>query len=149
MDMRISSILDDLPGSSTKSTPLNLPIRTLEGPSDLDVVMPEYGCPTAPTPDLLGAFSTRAHCSVLIDHFFNDINWMRQPLPQQSLRKSFEAFWNSGPKINAQNINIFALLCNVCAFAMLSVQHHLFPRGRATDSRPPDATTMQVAEPCS
>uniref|UniRef100_V5GS32 Xylanolytic transcriptional activator regulatory domain-containing protein n=2 Tax=Kalmanozyma brasiliensis (strain GHG001) TaxID=1365824 RepID=V5GS32_KALBG len=129
MDMRISSILDDLPGSSTKSTPLNLPIRTLEGPSDLDVVMPEYGCPTAPTPDLLGAFSTRAHCSVLIDHFFNDINWMRQPLPQQSLRKSFEAFWNSGPKINAQNINIFALLCNVCAIAMLSVQHHLFTEG--------------------
>lgn len=129
MDMRISSILDDLPGSSTKSTPLNLPIRTLEGPSDLDVVMPEYGCPTAPTPDLLGAFSTRAHCSVLIDHFFNDINWMRQPLPQQSLRKSFEAFWNSGPKINAQNINIFALLCNVCAIAMLSVQHKLFPEG--------------------
>ena len=129
MDMRISSILDDLPGSSTKSTPLNLPIRTLEGPSDLDVVMPEYGCPTAPTPDLLGAFSTRAHCNVLIDHFFNDINWMRQPLPQQSLRKSFEAFWNSGPKINAHNINIFALLCNVCAIAMLSVQHELFPEG--------------------
>ncbi|KAJ1017724.1 hypothetical protein NDA16_005043 [Ustilago loliicola] len=129
MDMRISSILDDLPGSSTKSTPLNLPIRTLEGPSDLDVVMPEYGCPTAPTPDLLGAFSTRAHCNVLIDHFFNDINWMRQPLPQQSLRKSFEAFWNSGPKINASNINIFALLCNVCAIAMLSVQHPLFPEG--------------------
>ncbi|CDR88746.1 related to ASG1-activator of stress genes [Sporisorium scitamineum] len=129
MDMRISSILDDLPGSSTKSTPLNLPIRTLEGPSDLDVVMPEYGCPTAPTPDLLGAFSTRAHCSVLIDHFFNDINWMRQPLPQQSLRKSFETFWNTGPKINAQNINIFALLCNVCAIAMLSVQHKLFPEG--------------------
>lgn len=129
MDMRISSILDDLPGGSTKSTPLNLPIRTLEGPSDLDVVMPEYGCPTAPTPDLLGAFSTRAHCNVLIDHFFNDINWMRQPLPQQSLRKSFEAFWNSGPKINAQNINVFALLCNVCAIAMLSVQHSLFPEG--------------------
>lgn len=129
MDMRISSILDDLPGSSTKATPLNLPIRTLEGPSDLDVVMPEYGCPTAPTPDLLGAFSTRAHCSVLVDHFFNDINWMRQPLPQQSLRKSFEAFWNSGPKINVQNINIFALLCNVCAIAMLSVQHSLFPEG--------------------
>ncbi|SJX64558.1 related to ASG1-activator of stress genes [Sporisorium reilianum f. sp. reilianum] len=129
MDMRISSILDDLPGSSTKSTPLNLPIRTLEGPSDLDVVMPEYGCPTAPSPDLLGAFSTRAHCSVLIDHFFNDINWMRQPLPQQSLRKSFEAFWNTGPKINAQNINIFALLCNVCAISMLSVQHQLFPEG--------------------
>lgn len=129
MDMRISSILDDLPGSSTKSTPLNLPIRTLEGPSDLDVVMPEYGCPTAPTPDLLGAFSTCAHCNVLIDHFFNDINWMRQPLPQQSLRESFEAFWNSGPKINASNINIFALLCNVCAIAMLSVQHPLFPEG--------------------
>ncbi|GAC94935.1 C6 transcription factor [Pseudozyma hubeiensis SY62] len=129
MDMRISSILDDLPGSSTKSTPLNLPIRTLEGPSDLDVVMPEYGCPTAPSPDLLGAFSTRAHCRILIDHFFNDINWMRQPLPQQSLRKSFEAFWNSGPNINAQNINIFALLCNVCAIAMLSVQHQLFPEG--------------------
>ena len=130
MDMRISSILDDLPGSSTKSsTPLNLPIRTIEGPSDLDVVMLEYGCPTPPTPDLLGAFSTWAHCSVLIDHFFNDINWMRQPLPQQSLRKSFEAFWKSGPKINAQNINIFALLCNVCAIAMLSVQHRLFPEG--------------------
>lgn len=129
MDMRISSILDDLPGSSTKSTPLSLPIRTLEGPSDLDVIMPEYGCPTAPTPDLLGAFSTRAHCNVLIDHFFNDINWMRQPLPQQSLRKSFEAFWNTGPKITAQNINIFALLCNVCAIAMLSVQHTLFPEG--------------------
>ncbi|SNX87147.1 related to ASG1 - activator of stress genes [Melanopsichium pennsylvanicum] len=129
MDMRISSILDDLPGSSTKSTPLNLPIRTLEGPSDLDVVMPEYGCPTAPTPDLLGAFSTRAHCSVLIDHFFNEINWMRQPLPQRSLRKSFEAFWNTGPKINASNINIFALLCNVCAIAMLSVEHSLFSEG--------------------
>ncbi|GAK66579.1 uncharacterized protein PAN0_013c4802 [Moesziomyces antarcticus] len=129
MDMRISSILDDLPGSSSKSAPLNPPVRTLEGPSEIDVVMPEYGCPTAPTPDLLGAFSTRAHCSVLIDHFFNDINWMRQPFPQKSLRKSFEAFWDSGPKINAQNINIFALLCNICAIAMLSVQHRLFPEG--------------------
>ncbi|PWY98170.1 hypothetical protein BCV70DRAFT_202338 [Testicularia cyperi] len=132
MDMRISSLLDGLPGSSSK-TPVDAPVRTLIGTleslPDLDHVMAEFGCPTAPTPDLLGALISRSHCNVLLSHYFDRINWMRQPLPQKALRQSFENFWNSGPKFSAQNINIFALLCNLCAIATLSVEHHLFPHG--------------------
>ncbi|TKY89355.1 hypothetical protein EX895_001886 [Sporisorium graminicola] len=123
----IKSILGDLPGSPQSIQPLNLPIRTVGSSSDFDESVMRYGRPAPPSHELLGALISRDHCQVLIDHYLTQIDWMRQPLPRTRLRQAFDSFWQSGPKITAHNINIFAIMCGICAVAALSVQHVLFP----------------------
>ncbi|CDR99584.1 hypothetical protein [Sporisorium scitamineum] len=123
----ITSILGGLPGSPPRIQPLNLPIRTVGPSSDFDESVMQYGRPAPPSHELLGALISRDHCDVLTDRYLTQIDWMRQPLPKRRLRDAFDGFWQSGPKIAAQTINIFAIMCNLCAIAALSVQHVLFP----------------------
>ncbi|PWN47188.1 hypothetical protein IE53DRAFT_321660, partial [Violaceomyces palustris] len=130
--MKIGNILDGLPGEGPKSiqsAEYRDPIRTVEGAQDLDEIMKEYGSPVGCSAELLGALPSRQLCQLLLDHFFDEINWMRQPIPQRSLRESFDLFWASGPKLSAENINIFALLILLCAVSTLSVDDGNFPDG--------------------
>lgn len=123
----ITSILDGIPGSPPKIQPLNLPIRTVGTTSDIDESMIQYGRPSPPSLELLATLISQDYCNILIDHYFTQINWIRQPLPVKRVRESFDCFWESEPKISIQSINIFAMMCNLCAIASLSVQHVLFP----------------------
>ena len=127
--MRLGTILDGLPGKVPKTATFREPIRTVEGAPDVDEIMAEYGAPLGCAAELLGSLPSRSLCNSLLQHFFDQINWMRQPIPQQSLRESFKLFWESGPRLTAGNINIFALLSGVCAIASLSIDDSYFPQG--------------------
>lgn len=122
--------LYQLPGDAPSSMGgAHDPFRDIQGVSDLDEIMAEYGATTATSAELLRALPPPELCALLLQHFFEDINWMRQPLPQKSLRHVFDTFWASGPKLTAENINTYALLMFICAVASLSVDESAFPEG--------------------
>jgi hypothetical protein len=82
-----------------------------------------HGAPETCLADLLSVLPSRDLCDVLVSHFYNDLNWIRQPWPRDSLCQSFSAFWSTGPTLTANNLNTFALLCSLCAIARMTIEH--------------------------
>lgn len=131
----ITSLLGGLPGSPPRIQAAHLPIRTTRPTSDFDDAMIKHGRPSPPSYELLHALISRDHCIILLQHYFDNIDWMHQPFPHRRTRKSLDDFLQSEPTITIQNINIFAVLCGVCAVAALSVHHVLFPDQQAQRSQ--------------
>lgn len=87
-----------------------------------EVALQNHGVPKSFFTDLVSVLPPRHICDALVSHFYTHINWIRQPWPRRSLCQSFDAFWSSGPTVTTQSINIFALLCGLCAIARLSIE---------------------------
>ncbi|EPQ28464.1 uncharacterized protein PFL1_03767 [Pseudozyma flocculosa PF-1] len=128
MEMHLGTLLGKLPGKKP-SPAFREPIRTIEGQPDLDEIMCEYGAPLGGSAEMLAALPDRALCGKLLDHYYEQINWIRQPLPRRSLLQSFDKFWDDGPKLTADNINIFVILCCLCAISCLSFEDPNMPEG--------------------
>ncbi|UZJ51845.1 hypothetical protein CBS101457_001165 [Exobasidium rhododendri] len=99
-----------------------------------------HGAPATCLVDLLSALPSRYLCGLLVSHFYDDVNWIRQPWPRSSLCQSFSAFWSTGPVLTGQNLNTFALLCSLCAIARLTIQHVDFDS--SADERKLDARRL-------
>ncbi|UZJ56386.1 hypothetical protein CBS101457_005706 [Exobasidium rhododendri] len=120
MSMKIDSLLDTLSGTQGTGA-LTDPVRSIECATDLDVLTQEYGMTESITGSLMATFPSRKICDVLVDHFFLEINWLRQPLSEKIFRKLFETFWASGPTLTANNVNTYAVLVIAMAIARCSV----------------------------
>lgn len=77
MSMKIDSLLDTLSGTQGTGA-LTDPVRSIEGATDLDSLTQEYGMNENITKSLISILPTREICDVLVDHFFLEINWLRQ-----------------------------------------------------------------------
>ena len=97
-------------------------VRSIENRAiGLEEALADYGVPANETQQILSVLPERALASKLVTHFFEDINWMRSPLPRRSLLKQIDEFWSGGAKLTTKNLNVFALLMSICALAITSI----------------------------
>jgi hypothetical protein len=89
MSMKIDSLLDTLSGTQGTGALVEA-VRSIEGATSLDTLTQEYGMTGNITQSLLAIFPTREICDVLIDHFFLEINWLRQVTFGSAQRKGDE-----------------------------------------------------------
>jgi hypothetical protein len=77
MTMKIDNLLDTFNTNSNAGSVYD-PTRSIVGATDLDALMFEYGATEGITQSLLSIFPSRQLGDALMDHFFRDINWLRQ-----------------------------------------------------------------------
>lgn len=121
VSMKIDNLLDTFSGAQSAGD-FTDPTRLIEGATDLDALMYEYGATESITQALLSIFPSRELADALMDHFFSDINWLRQPMSQRRTRVIYDEFWASGPKLTANNINCYACLVILMATAICSIE---------------------------
>lgn len=90
MPMKIDSLLDTFSGTQGTGA-LTDPVRSIEEATDLDALAYEFGASESVTKPLLSIFPSRQLADALIDHFFNDINWLRQVGPVARSSGSLQA----------------------------------------------------------
>ena len=91
MSMKIDSLIHTFSSTEGTST-LTDPVRSIEGAADLDALMQEYGATESIAKALVAIFPTREKADVLLDHFFLEINWLRQVSGHEQLsRRSLTA----------------------------------------------------------
>ncbi|KAK0539874.1 hypothetical protein OC842_000758 [Tilletia horrida] len=127
----VGTVLEDVPPQEIPAAAGHVTINATGAEQDLDSVLSEFGWPAlgttlSPSAMLVAALPHRSTCDLLLDHFYKDLNWLRHPLPQRSLREAFDLFFDSGPKLTADNLNIFAILALICSIASLSIDSSVF-----------------------
>ncbi|CEH11822.1 hypothetical protein CBOM_07217 [Ceraceosorus bombacis] len=127
-NLRFDALLDKLQGQPVGV--IRDPFRTMDTHT-VDEAMSEMGAMLSVSYSLVAALPPRHLAESLLDHWFEDINWLRQPLSQTTLRKEFDELWASGPVLTASNITTYAVLVCILAIATLS-----FPRAEAYPEDP-------------
>lgn len=97
-------------------------------PGSLDDAMKEFGS-NGSSSILLADLPSKETVQALLDHFFKEINWVRQPLPEQSLRQSFEFLMKADPVLVPQNINLYGIMMALLSIASMSAPDSIFPDG--------------------
>jgi hypothetical protein len=121
MTMKIDNLLDTFTANSKVGTFTDA-THTIESTTDLDALVFEYGATESITPSLLSTLPSRELGDALMDHFFRDINWLRQPMSQKRTRAIYESFWATGPKLTADNINVYAIVVILMATSICSIE---------------------------
>lgn len=107
------------------------PVKTQLPPS-IDDAMREFGS-NGPSSLLLDDLPSKESIQILLDHFFGEINWIRQPLPEKSLRHSFEVMLKSDPILTPQSVNLYGMMMAIFSISALSVDSNadpsIFPDG--------------------
>ncbi|KAL9938412.1 hypothetical protein V8E36_003035 [Tilletia maclaganii] len=127
----VGAVLENAPAQEFPVAAGQLTINARDGKQDIDSVLAEFGWPAMPGTTsasglLVASMPPRSTCDQLVDHFFQNLNWLRHPLPQASLRKAFNQFFESGPVLTVENLNIFAILALMCSVASLSIESNVF-----------------------
>jgi hypothetical protein len=137
MAMKIDTILSDVGGKVGENAVLTMPMRKVE-PGCLNTKMWEYGAGDNVSAPLLAALPSPDVCEALLAHFWQDLNWIRQPLPEGLVRPMIEEFLSSkGPNgefppiLTTSSINVYACLALILAIASLSIEDDRFPREAA------------------
>lgn len=98
---------------------------------NIDEAMSEYGATLSVSYSLVAALPPRHLAEALLNHWYEDVNWIRVPIEQKRLRKDFDDLWASGPSLTTGNLNTYAVLVLILALATLS-----FPRSEAFPEDP-------------
>lgn len=106
--------------------------RSIESAAPLDAVMQEYGTIFNVSQVLLSLLPPREQCEILTSHFFDQVNFLRQPLSRKRFNEKFESFWASGPTLTPMNINIFSIIIIIVAIGAMT---HRGPGQIADDPR--------------
>ncbi|KAE8267974.1 hypothetical protein A4X09_0g4367 [Tilletia walkeri] len=127
----VGTVLQDVPPQEIPVAAGQLNLGAGAGQQDLDTLLGECGWPSlgttlSPSAILVAALPHRSTCELLLDHFYADINWLRHPIPQRSLRKAFDEFFQSGPTLTLDNLNVFSMLALLCSIASLSIDSSVF-----------------------
>ncbi|CAD6948247.1 unnamed protein product [Tilletia caries] len=127
----VGTVLQDVPPQEIPVAAGQLTLGGGPGKQDLDTLFGECGWPSlggglSLTAVLIAALPHRSTCELLLDHFYKDLNWLRHPLPQRSLRKAFDEFFHSGPTLTLDNLNVFSILALLCSIASLSIDDSVF-----------------------
>lgn len=131
MVMKIDTLLSDV-GQMNTVGPVALPMRFPEPGDQLDAKMWEYGAAERMSATLIASLPSRQVCQLLVAHFFDDINFIRHPLPERLMRPLFDEYLGTEESfptpISFDNINVFACLALVLSIASLTLEHERFPK---------------------
>jgi hypothetical protein len=108
------------------------PYRSLDGQIfsgvTVDEAMSDMGAMLSVSYSLCAALPPRHLAEALLDHWYEDLNWLRLPIAQASTRREFDELWASGPTLTPANISTYAVLVLLLALATLSFpRSELFP----------------------
>ncbi|PWN30889.1 hypothetical protein BDZ90DRAFT_229876 [Jaminaea rosea] len=148
ISMRIDSLLSDVGGGEQSSSGeasqsatgqrkgiLSMPTRSDAGSDkddDLDSKMAEYGAVDKMSGAFASSVPSRGICRQLTDHYFDDVNWLRHPLPERLLRPQINAYIDAPgafpAPLTTSNVNVFACMMLLMSVAALSAEIEAFPK---------------------
>jgi hypothetical protein len=126
--MRVETLISDVADhrASRMADPIVLtaPLRQFEQSQQLDAIMHDFGATFSISKVLLAALPSPDLCRALIDHFFEN-NWLRQPLSRKHFMEGYDSFWQDGPILTVNNLNVYALYLLTASIGVLTYRGSL------------------------